>query len=98
MDSLVFQCVLIWFDDLLVSSKSLDKHLQNPGKVFERLRKFDMKLNPKKSDLFAQHIIWGGRKISNDGVSFDSSYLIGIAELPRPETAKQLQHLLSALS
>ena len=38
------------------------------------------------------------RKISNDGVSFHAAYLEGLTELPRPETAKQLQHLLSALN
>ena len=43
---------LIWIDDLLVHSKSFQEHLQNLGKVFERLPKFNMKLNPKKSELF----------------------------------------------
>jgi hypothetical protein len=48
----------------LVYSKSFEKHLQNLGNVFEKLRKFNIKLNPKKSELFALHIIWCGRKIS----------------------------------
>jgi len=97
IDSLLFQCVLIWIDDLLVYSKSFEEHLQNLRKVFERLRKFNIKLNPKKSKLFALHIIWCGRKISKDGVSFYPTNLKGLPELPRPETAKQLLHLLSAL-
>ena len=41
------------------------------GKVFERLRKFNIKLNSKKSELFALHIIWCGRKIYKDRVTFD---------------------------
>jgi hypothetical protein len=98
MDSLLFQCVLIWIDDLLVYSKSFEEHLQNLGKIFERLRKFNITLNPKKSELFALHIIWCGRKIYKDGLSFDPAYLKELSELPRPETAKQLQHLLSGLN
>jgi hypothetical protein len=39
--------------------------------LFERLRKFNVELNPKKSELFPLHIIWSTRKISKDGVSFD---------------------------
>jgi len=36
--------------------------------------------------------------MSKDGESFDAAYLRGLLELPRPETAKQLQHLLRALN
>jgi len=58
------------------------------GKFFERLRRFNINLNPRKSELFALHIIWCESKISKDGVSFDPAYLRGLTELPRPETAK----------
>ena len=68
------------------------------GKVVTRLRQFNIKLNPNKNKLFALHIIWCGAKISKDGVSFDPAYLKGLTELPRPETTKQLQHLLSSLN
>jgi len=54
--------------------------------------------NPKKSELVPLHIIWCGRKIFKDGVSSDPAYLKGLTELPLPETAKQLQHLLSGLN
>jgi hypothetical protein len=70
IDCLLFQFVLIWVDDLLVYSKSFEQQLQSLGKVFERLRKFNFKFSPKKSELFALHIIWCGRKISKGGVSF----------------------------
>ena len=96
MDSLLFQCALIGIEDLLVYSKSFKKHPPKVRKVSERLRKFNIKLNPKKSELFALHII--GRKISKNGVSLDPAYLKGLTEIPRPETGKQLQHLLSALN
>jgi len=76
MDSLLFQCISIWIDDLFVYSKSFEEHLQNLGKVFERLRKFNIKLNPKKSELCALHIIWYGSEISRDGSSFDPAYSI----------------------
>ena len=53
MDCLLFQCVLIWMDDLLVYSKSFEEHFQNLWMVFERLHKFNIKLNPKNNDLLA---------------------------------------------
>jgi len=98
MDSLLFQCVLIWIDDLFVYSKSFEEHFQNLGKVSERLYQFKIKSSPKKSELFALHTIWCGRKISKDAVSLDPVYLKGLTQLSRRETAKQLQYLLSALN
>jgi hypothetical protein len=43
-------------------------------------------------ELFALHIIWGGTKISKDGVSLDPANLKRITELPRAEKAQQMQH------
>jgi hypothetical protein len=57
MDSLLFARSLIWIDDLLVHSISLDEHIRNLRKVFERFLKFNIKLYPKKSDLFGLHFI-----------------------------------------
>jgi hypothetical protein len=88
MESLLFQCLLISINDLLLYSKSFEEHLQNPEKVFEILRKFNVKLNLKKSELFAVHIIWCGRKISKNKVSLHPAYLKGLTEFPRPETPK----------
>ena len=68
MDTFLFQCILISIHDLLVYSKSLKEHLQQLGKGFERLRKINIKLRPKNSELVAL-------KISRNGVSFDSAYL-----------------------
>ena len=83
VDSLFFQCVLILIDDLLVYSKSFEKHFQNLGKVFERLREFNnIKLNPKKSELFELHIIWCGRKISKGWSIFRSCLPQGTFRAP----------------
>jgi hypothetical protein len=60
MESLLFQCVEFWIDDLLVCSKSFEEHLRNLGKVFETLRKFNIKLNPKNSELL--HCTYSGVK------------------------------------
>jgi hypothetical protein len=57
MDSLLFQSVLIRIDDLLVYLKSFSRAFKDLGETFERLRKFDIMLNPKKSDLFPLHVI-----------------------------------------
>ena len=55
-------------------------------------------MKSQNSNLFALRIIWCGRKISKDGVPFDSAYLEGLTENPPPERGKQLQDLLTGLN
>jgi len=92
MDILLFQCVLIWIDDLLVYSKSFEEHLQNLGKVVQH----QVEPQEKRAVCTAHHLVWG--EISKDGVSFDPAYLKERSELPRPVTGKLLQQLISALN
>jgi hypothetical protein len=61
----------MWIDDLLVYAKDLEELLQALEKVFETLEKFNIKLNPLKTDLCALIIIWSGGKISKDGIRYD---------------------------
>jgi hypothetical protein len=51
--------------------------------VFERLRKFNIKLNLKKSELLALHIIWCGWRISK------MDYALNVA--PLQELLKRCQ-------
>jgi len=39
----------VYVDDMIAKSKSEEEHLTNLRKLFERLRKFKLKLNPAKS-------------------------------------------------
>jgi len=93
MDILLFHCAFIWMENLFVYSKPCEEHLQNLGKVFDRLRKFNITLNSKKSEVL--HCTSSGVR---GGVSLDPAYLKALSQLPRPQTGKQLQHLLSTLN
>ena len=45
---MVWQCCFVYIDDVLVSSSTLEEHLGHLGDVFERLRKVNLRLKPKK--------------------------------------------------
>ena len=40
--------VEVYIDDVVVKSKTTEGHLEDPKKVLERTRKFELRMNPKK--------------------------------------------------
>jgi len=96
--STVVSCVLIWIDDLLVYATNFDELLQALEKVFERLEEFGIKLNPLKTDPCALIISWRVRKISNDGITYDSDFFQRFLDLSEPKIASDLQKFLAVVN
>ena len=48
LGGLMWQCVLVYVDDILVFSKTFDAHLKDLEKVFERVAAYGMHLKPEK--------------------------------------------------
>ena len=70
-EDMLYICVLIWIDDVLVYTRSFEDLLTRLEEVFQRLRKFNVKLIHQKTDLWSKEITWCGRKISVEGIKFD---------------------------
>ena len=63
--------VVIYLDDIIVFSKSDQKHLKHLMKVFDRCRKFGISFNPKKSLFAIKEGKLFGHIISKEGVVID---------------------------
>jgi len=66
-----FDLCLVYFDDIVVVSETLDEHLRRLELLFDRLRLADLKLKPSKCYLMQAEISFLGHVISKDGVSTD---------------------------
>lgn len=90
--------VIIFFDDILVYSKSEEDHIGYLEQVLNTLRsyKFLVKLSKctfgKKSINFLGHIIYG------QGVESDSSKILAMVDWPIPKNLKQLRGFLGLTS
>jgi hypothetical protein len=93
-EDMLYICVLIWIDDVLVYTRSFVDLLTCLEEVFQRLRKFNVKLNPQKTDLCSKEITWCGREISIEGIKFDPEMIESLLSLPEPENAANLQKFL----
>ncbi|GBG59358.1 hypothetical protein CBR_g38386 [Chara braunii] len=88
------QYVLVYLDDILVYSRTLEEHLRHLRGVLDRLRRhgFYAKLSKCR---FAQHKVdFLGHYVSNQGFHMDDAKITAIAEWPAPTSAKQLRSFL----
>ena len=63
------ECVVIFLDDILIYSKTLEEHAKHVRQVLDRLRQHQFYVKLKKSELFKQCVTFLGHDISANGVS-----------------------------
>lgn len=77
------QCFL-YVDDIIVLGRSEKHHIKNLKSVFERCRKFNLKLNPEKCEFFKHEITYLGHKCTNRGIMPDPKKLEAVQKYPQP--------------
>lgn len=78
-------CV-IYFDDILVYSKSLDDHVQHLTSVLQALRHHQLFLNLAKCEFASTKVYFLGFIISSNGIANDPLKVEAIVNWPQPRT------------
>ena len=74
----------VYVDDMIAKSQGKDDHVLNLKKLFERLRKFQLKLNPAKCTFRATFEKFLGFVVSKRGIEIDPDKVRAIQDLPPP--------------
>ncbi|GBM36175.1 Retrovirus-related Pol polyprotein from transposon 17.6 [Araneus ventricosus] len=69
------EACLVYLDGIIIVGRTFEEHLNNLRKVFERLQKANLKLNPKKCRFFQKEFAYLGHHISSEGVKTDPEKL-----------------------
>ncbi|XP_051515080.1 uncharacterized protein LOC127418541 [Myxocyprinus asiaticus] len=85
---------LLYIDDVLIYSSSLDEHIQHVGVVLNRLIQHQLYAKMEKCEFHQSTISFLGYVISSEGVSMDSSKVQAILQWPLPVSVKELQPFL----
>ena len=78
--------VVVYFDDILNYSKSLEEHLEHLRQLFPILREQRLLANLKKCDFCADRIIFLGYVVTKDGIEIDKNKIEAIISQPIPRS------------
>ena len=88
----------VYEDDMIAKSKNEEEHLVNLRKLFERLRKYRLRLNPAKCTFEVKSGQLLGFIVSQKGIEVDPEKVKAILEMPEPCTEKQVCGFLGSLN
>ncbi|GBG91988.1 hypothetical protein CBR_g54083 [Chara braunii] len=90
--------VLVYLDDILVYSRTLEDHIRHLRDVLQRLRKHDFYAKLSKCRFAQRKVDFLGHHVSDQGLHMDDAKITAIAEWPVPTSAKQLRSFLCLTS
>jgi hypothetical protein len=94
LSPLLRKCALVFFDDILVYSGSLDDHINHLQQVFQLLAQDTWKVKLSKCKFAQQQVSYLGHVVSAQGVSTDPMKIQAIATWPEPSCLKELRSFL----
>jgi hypothetical protein len=90
--------IVIYLDDITVFFDSNKQHLEHMKKVFQKCRKFNIYLNPKKSHFGMQEGKLLGNIISKQGIKIDPIRVEGILNINTHQSKKEVQSFLGKVN
>jgi len=86
--------VLVFFDDILIYSPTLEDHMEHMRKVFQILAQNQLYANKKKCEFARERLGYLGHVISQEGVEVDEAKIKSIKEWPAPKNVTELRGFL----
>jgi hypothetical protein len=86
--------VVVYIDDILVFSKTLEEHLEHLELVLLKLRENRLFAKLSKCEFLLKEIQFLGHIVTPNGIKVDPSKISAIKDWPRPKKLKDLQSFL----
>ena len=89
---------LVYLDDIIVFSRTIDDHLSKLREVFIRLKEAGLKVKPPKCHLLQRSVRYLGHVLSGKGIETDPGKVRCVADWPTPTCPKELKQFLGLSS
>jgi len=88
---------LIYLDDIIVFSTSLQEHINHLSSIFKKLTLANLKLQPDKSEFLKKELEYLGHIVTEKGVKPNPKKIETIKAFPMPKTRKEIKSFLGLL-
>jgi hypothetical protein len=101
---LIYTILELYIDDILAPSSGAtqeeyeNNHIDSLRRIFERCRKFNLKLNPEKSIIGDSQLDFCGHLLSEAGISFSAEKLGLVEDFPLPKSYEDLKRWLGLVT
>jgi hypothetical protein len=92
--SLLRKGVLVFIDDILVYSKTMEEHCQLLRQVLELLHQHQLKVKKSKCSFARSKLVYLGHVIGADGVAIDPKNIAAVQRWVAPTTVKEVRGFL----
>ena len=89
--------VLVFFDDILIYSKSWEEHVQHVDRVLQLLKEKQLYAKPSKCFFGVKEVEYLGHIVSHRGVKVDPNKFKAMMDWPIPKTLKNLRGFLGLI-
>lgn len=84
----------VYLDDCIIYSHDLESHMTKLKLVFNKLREFNLKLQPDKCEFLRREVAYLGHIITDKGVSPNPEKVKSVTDFPTPTNVKQIKSFL----
>ncbi|CAN6326944.1 unnamed protein product [Urochloa humidicola] len=93
-EPLLRRCVLVFMDDILIYSPTLEAHVEHLQQVFSIIQQHQFLVKKSKCTFGQQKLEYLGHLISVEGVATEPSKITAVLQWPTPVNIKQLRGFL----
>lgn len=98
LSGIIYVLCELYIDDVFVFGRDDNEFISNLRQVFERMRKHNITLNPKKVCLGQDNIEFVGHVINADGITFSGEKRDKVLNFPLPTKSKQLMGFIGLVN
>jgi len=98
LSGLLWEACLVYLDDVIIYSATFEQHLERLAAVLHRFRCANLKLKPRKCQLFCEQVHFLGHVISAAGVLPDPSKVDTIQQWPATTNVSEVRSFLGLAS
>ncbi|GFU61855.1 retrovirus-related Pol polyprotein from transposon 17.6 [Trichonephila clavipes] len=94
LGDLLHNGALVYIDDIILFTKTIDEHSELLGKVLERFERIQLKFNPGKYQFLTRSCKFLGFVVTLEGILIDKDKSVSINDFPVPTDQKKIKYFL----